>query len=37
MNKEYNLYQNMLRVLDDAAIKLGLQKNDYIMLRFPER
>ncbi|MBU2703947.1 glutamate dehydrogenase/leucine dehydrogenase [Sporomusaceae bacterium BoRhaA] len=37
MNKEYNPYQNMLRVLDDAAIKLGLQKNDYITLRFPER
>ncbi|MDR7865757.1 MAG: Glu/Leu/Phe/Val dehydrogenase [Sporomusaceae bacterium] len=33
----YNPYQNMLDVLDEAAQKLGLTKNDYVTLRTPER
>lgn len=37
MLDHYNPYQNMLDVLDDAALKLGLECNDYITLRTPER
>jgi len=37
MSNTYNPYQNMLDVLDDAALKLGLEHNDYITLRTPER
>ncbi len=37
MSGTYNPYQNMLDVLDEAAQKLGLTKNDYITLRTPER
>ena len=37
MSKEYNPYQNMLDVVDEAASKLGLTYNDYVTLRYPER
>lgn len=37
MVEQYNPYQNMLNVLDDAALKLGLARNDYVTLRNPER
>jgi glutamate dehydrogenase (NAD(P)+) len=37
MNKEYNPYEQMLTVLDQAAEKLGFTMNDYIALRYPER
>ncbi|WP_425060002.1 Glutamate dehydrogenase [Sporomusa carbonis] len=37
MSEKYNPYQNMLDVLDDAAMRLGLSINDYITLRQPER
>lgn len=37
MAGQYNPYQNMLDVLDEAARKLGLTRNDYITLRTPER
>lgn len=36
-DKKYNPYENMLKVLDQAAAKLGLAENDYITLRYPER
>ena len=35
--KAYNPYENMLHVLDEAAEKLGLTKNEYVTLRYPER
>lgn len=34
---KYNPYENMLVVLDKAAEKLGLSKNEYEFLRYPER
>ncbi len=34
---EYNPYENMLHVLDKAAETLGLSKNDYEFVRYPER
>ncbi len=37
MAERYNPYQNMLSVLDDAAIRLGLDNEHYIVLRYPER
>lgn len=37
MNKEYNPYQNMLDVLDEAAKHLGYSYNDYVAVRYPER
>lgn len=37
MADKYNPYQNMLEVLDEAAAKLGLSRNDYVTLRTPER
>lgn len=37
MTKHYDPYGNMLTVLDEAAGKLGLQKQDYILLRTAER
>lgn len=37
MEIAYNPYNNMLQVLDSAASILGLSKNDYIALRYPER
>lgn len=35
--KSYNPYDNMLEVLDSAAAELGLDKQDYITLRTPDR
>ncbi|GHT81142.1 glutamate dehydrogenase [Bacteroidia bacterium] len=37
MEKNYNPYDNMLSVLENAAQKLGLQRNDYEMIKYPER
>ena len=38
MNEKYNLYQNMLEILDAAALELRLPKNDFIItLRSLER
>lgn len=37
MLNSYNPYQNMLDVLDAAALKLGFRSNDYVTLRTPER
>ena len=33
----YNPYENMLNTLDQAAEKLGLTRNDYEVIRHPER
>lgn len=33
----YNPYENMLHVLDEAALKLGLARNEYEFVRYPER
>lgn len=33
----YNPYENMLHVLDRAAEKLGLSRNEYEFVRYPER
>ncbi|MDR2160722.1 MAG: Glu/Leu/Phe/Val dehydrogenase [Desulfovibrio sp.] len=37
MEKKYNPYENMLAVLEEAAGKLGLCRDDYIALCSPER
>ncbi|WP_343209687.1 Glu/Leu/Phe/Val dehydrogenase [Anaerolentibacter hominis] len=37
MNMNYNPYDNMLSVLDQAAQKLGLRPDEYEILRHPER
>jgi len=37
MKSNYNPYDNMLAVLDKAAKMLGLEENDYIALKYPER
>lgn len=34
---DYNPYENMLHVLDQAAEKLGLARDEYETLRYPER
>ena len=34
---EYNPYDNFLEVVDTAAGKLGLDKNEYITITYPER
>lgn len=36
-NKAYNPYENMLSVLDQAAAMLGLARDEYETLRYPER
>ena len=36
-NHEYNPFNNLLTVLDQAAQKLGLQEDDYLTLKHPER
>ena len=36
-DKKYNPYENMLQVLDEAAAKLGLSRDEYVTLRYPER
>ena len=35
--KAYNAYDNFLAVMDKAATTLGLDENDYVTLRYPER
>ena len=35
--KAYNAYDNFLAVMDKAANTLGLDENDYVALRYPER
>lgn len=35
-NSGYNPYDNMLNILEQAANKLGLEKNDYEALKYPE-
>lgn len=35
--KQYNPFENMLHVLDEAAKNLGLEPNDYVTLRSAER
>ncbi len=37
MENKYNPYQQMLSILDQAAEKLGLAQDDYIVLKYPER
>lgn len=37
MSKLYNAYDNMLEVLEKAAKMLGLEENDYVMIKYPER
>ncbi|MDR1400379.1 MAG: Glu/Leu/Phe/Val dehydrogenase [Treponema sp.] len=37
MIDKYNPYENMLQVLELAAQKLGLERNDYETLKYPER
>lgn len=37
MTKQYDPFQNMLDVLDEAAKHLGLSYDDYVTLRSPER
>ncbi|CAK7007829.1 MAG: Glutamate dehydrogenase [Desulfovibrio sp.] len=37
MSGKYDPYQNMLAVLDEAGKNLGMDKNDYVALRYPER
>lgn len=38
MPKEfYDSFENMLFNLDNAAKKLGLEYDDYVSLRYPER
>jgi len=36
-SQSYNPYENMLQLLDSAAEQLGLDLDDYISLRYPER
>jgi glutamate dehydrogenase (NAD(P)+) len=37
MSDQYNAYNNILAVLEEAAQKLGLQRNDYESIKHPER
>ena len=37
MSSKYNPYDAMLEVLDRAANMLGLEEQDYIHLKYPER
>jgi hypothetical protein len=37
MEQNYNSYQNMLHVLDRTAKMLGLEENDYVAFKYPER
>ncbi|GHT11841.1 glutamate dehydrogenase [Bacteroidia bacterium] len=37
MAKNYNPYDNMLSVLENAAQRLDLQRKDYEMIKYPER
>ena len=37
MEKAYNPYENMLSVLESAARMLGLEEDDYVTIKYPER
>ncbi|HBW38630.1 Glu/Leu/Phe/Val dehydrogenase [Desulfosporosinus sp. BICA1-9] len=37
MSKAYNPYDNMLKVLEQAAVLLDLKENDYEVFKYPER
>lgn len=37
MKKVYNPYEEMLKILDEAAQLLNLEEKDYIMVKYPER
>jgi len=37
MSKTYNPYDNMLNTLDEAASKLGLEEQEYITFKYPDR
>lgn len=37
MKNTYNPYEDMLKVLDNAAKMLGLEEKEYIVLKYPER
>jgi glutamate dehydrogenase (NAD(P)+) len=37
MSKSYNPHEEILRIVDQAAALLGLEKRDYIQLKSPER
>lgn len=37
MNKKYNPYEDMLRTMDAAAEVMGMPREEYDMLRYPER
>ena len=37
MEKTYNPYENMLHVLESAAKMLGLEEEEYVVLKYPER
>src|SRR5690554_4345683 len=37
MSSKYNPYEEVLEVLDRAAKMLGLEENDYVQLKYPER
>ena len=34
---EYNPFDNVLHIVENAATLLGYQPSDYIMLKYPER
>jgi Glutamate dehydrogenase/leucine dehydrogenase len=33
----YNPYENVIKVIDEAALMMGMQEKDYIILKYPER
>lgn len=37
MNNKYNAYEEILKILERTAAMLGLEEDDYIKLRYPER
>lgn len=37
MNSKYNAYEEILKILERTAAMLGLEEDDYIKLRYPER
>ncbi len=36
-NNTYNPYDNVIKVMDEAAFMLGMQEKDYVILKYPER
>jgi glutamate dehydrogenase (NAD(P)+) len=37
MMKTYNLYEDMLEIMERSAVMLGLDEKDYVVLKYPER